>query len=147
MLPRRIDLALDSVDRSACDRVLSALYEFVYRKRTGNDFSGFVFGELGDPHLLAKAMSAFRNLIVHVVCMTTQEQMVRVDAARDIALVEDVHALWNWAVRPFPHKPMSEFSPEFLAIFDLSVKAISASIDLGSPQPTARFRHRLKSLF
>jgi hypothetical protein len=40
--------------------------------------------------------------VAHVVGMTANGQVTRVDAARRIASVQDVHSVWNWAVVKFP---------------------------------------------
>ena len=73
--------------------------------------------------------SALGNHVSHVVAMSAEKQMFRINAARVVASMQHVKAIVDWAVGQFPRKPMGGH----LAIAEAK-SAISAP-SAGSPIP------------
>jgi hypothetical protein len=61
--------------------------------------------------------ATFADFILHIVRVRSEEQMFRVAAWWIIAAVENIHAVWNWAVRQNPRLTMCiPFPPRVLAL-------------------------------
>src|SRR5688500_16526780 len=60
--------------------------------------------------------TALRNRIVDVLVLRAQKQMLRVDAARVVALVQDAQVVGNRAVRQLPRQPVREDAREALTL-------------------------------
>ena len=53
-------------------------------------------------------MPALSIHIVHIVTVCTEKEVIRINAWRIVAFVEDIHALWNFAIGQFPDNSMGD---------------------------------------
>lgn len=60
--------------------------------------------------------SSFLPTILHVVSLRPNEKVRRIDARWRVAVVQHVHAVWNWAMRKRPRQAMgiSRIVPTFI---------------------------------
>ena len=72
--------------------------------------------------------------VFHVVRLSANEQMIRVNALANIAFVANAHALWNFVIENNPRQSMSEQAVNFAV-------SIVFVCDMAHPNPTAAFRN------
>lgn len=77
------------------------------------------------------AMPSFGNLIVHVVLLGAEKEVVRIDATRVVALMQDIHTNRNAAAMKQPRKAMRPH----LTTNEVKVPVLIAGIALEVPAP------------
>jgi hypothetical protein len=89
---------------------------------------------------IAAWAAAFCPFVAHVVSARSQKQVIRVYARRIVALVANVHALWNWSVRNRVRESMRRYSRALIPKFPVTTIAARsipkpARVGLFHPRP------------
>lgn len=105
--------------------------------KTGEHTDGahFALREFCDGALFATLVATLRHFIGHVVVIRASEQMIRVDAATHVALVEDMHPFGNIPTEQHPRLPMRALK----AAVDL-YSSVAGFINRPQPKPTTGIR-------
>lgn len=111
------------------NRLLSKSASSVLRSDGGDGVSS----KFGVRELLSLYVATLCRHVFVVVGLGAKKQMVRIGTRRVVALVQDLKALWDWAVVKLPGKSMSR---DNLPLRDIRVEsAVSVVVGLSSPQP------------
>lgn len=75
-----------------------------------------ILGELGLSQLLAIWLSALCNFVCNILLMRSQKEMGRIDATWIIALMTDLHSVWNLTIMEFIRKTMGAHLPKIITL-------------------------------
>lgn len=106
----------NSIDRSQMNSESSCDISVCHRSAVGKFFNcaNLVFGQFRVRIIRSSAIgrpSAFANHVVNVVLDCANEQMIRPNARRVIALMEHLHSIRNWSVVKCPREAVRATIP------------------------------------
>src|SRR6185436_8724052 len=114
---------------------------------TGPDGTYVGFGQLDVTVTLPTRTTTLTVAIGRVVLGSTQKQVIRVHAARQVAFVQDLLVAGDWSAIQLPDNAMGSLRvPRFSGIIIVfGENTVTVFVDTGSPQPTTRvgFGHDL----